>query len=276
MPGAPNPLYVAARRVLLDALTALDAHRDAIVLVGAQAVYVHASEADFAIAPFTTDADLAIDPRLLANEPLVEIVMGNAGFRPAKNAIGSWETTVEVEGFPTVVMVDLLVPGTLGGPGRRRARIPPHAHHTARKVAGLEGALVDRDMQTILSLDPADDRVYRIRVAGPAALIVAKVHKIGDRADDNDRLSDKDALDVLRLLRASTTESLVERFARLLRTDVSRTATERAIAALPALFGSARSVGSRMAARAVGHTDLGETTAASIASLAADLISGLR
>ena len=34
-----DELYVLARRVLLDALEALDAHRDAIVLVGAQAVY---------------------------------------------------------------------------------------------------------------------------------------------------------------------------------------------------------------------------------------------
>ena len=60
MPGAPDPLYVAARRVLLDALTALHDHLGAIVLVGAQAVYVHAGEGDLVVAPFTTDADLAI------------------------------------------------------------------------------------------------------------------------------------------------------------------------------------------------------------------------
>lgn len=48
MLGAPDPLYVAARRVLLDALTALREHRDAIVLVGAQAVYIHAGDADLA------------------------------------------------------------------------------------------------------------------------------------------------------------------------------------------------------------------------------------
>jgi hypothetical protein len=35
-----DPLYVAARRVLLDALDALVNHRDATVLAGAQAVYV--------------------------------------------------------------------------------------------------------------------------------------------------------------------------------------------------------------------------------------------
>ncbi len=40
------PEYVAARRVLLDALTALDGHLDNLVLVGAQAVYHHSGSAD--------------------------------------------------------------------------------------------------------------------------------------------------------------------------------------------------------------------------------------
>ncbi len=38
-----NELYVLARRVLLDALEALGDHREAIVLVGAQAVYLQLS-----------------------------------------------------------------------------------------------------------------------------------------------------------------------------------------------------------------------------------------
>jgi hypothetical protein len=33
--------YVAARRVLLDALTALAPHGDAVILAGAQAIYLH-------------------------------------------------------------------------------------------------------------------------------------------------------------------------------------------------------------------------------------------
>jgi hypothetical protein len=42
--GPPDPLYVRARRVLLDALDALDAlapFRDAVILIGAQATYLH-------------------------------------------------------------------------------------------------------------------------------------------------------------------------------------------------------------------------------------------
>ena len=40
MAGEPDPLYVAARHVLLDALEAIEPHLSALVLVGAQAVYL--------------------------------------------------------------------------------------------------------------------------------------------------------------------------------------------------------------------------------------------
>ena len=63
MSGDYNPIYVTARRALLDALDALADQRDAFVLVGAQAIYLHAGEGDIAVAPYTTDADLVIDPR---------------------------------------------------------------------------------------------------------------------------------------------------------------------------------------------------------------------
>jgi len=33
--------YIQARRTLLDALDALQSHRDSLVLIGAQAVYLH-------------------------------------------------------------------------------------------------------------------------------------------------------------------------------------------------------------------------------------------
>ena len=40
MTSQPRIEYIDARRVLLDALTALQAQLDAVVLVGAQAVYL--------------------------------------------------------------------------------------------------------------------------------------------------------------------------------------------------------------------------------------------
>lgn len=74
MPGDPDPDYVRARRALLDATDAIAVHLDSVVLVGAQAVYLHAGEADLfdAAAPYTTDADLAIGPTDLADSPLLE------------------------------------------------------------------------------------------------------------------------------------------------------------------------------------------------------------
>ena len=41
-----DELYVIARRVLLDALEALGPHRDATILVGAQAIYLHTGDAE--------------------------------------------------------------------------------------------------------------------------------------------------------------------------------------------------------------------------------------
>lgn len=273
--GAPDPLYVGARRVLLDALDALREHLDAIVLVGAQAVYVHAGETDLTVAPFTTDSDLALDPRHLSPQPLIEIVLGDAGFEPTGNAVGIWEISVDINGVSTPVAVDLLVPESLGGAGRRGARIPPHAKTVARKVSGLEAALIDRDVQTIGALDPGDFRRVELAVGGPAALIVAKVHKILDRAGDKDRLSDKDALDVYRLLRAVPTEDLKRRFEVLLNDDLSCPVTERALIELPRLFGSATAPGSQMAVRASGAQVSEDTIAASTATLTQDLLSQL-
>lgn len=46
-----DPRYVEARRVLLDALEALRPHRNAVIVAGAQAVYLHTGPGDLAIAP---------------------------------------------------------------------------------------------------------------------------------------------------------------------------------------------------------------------------------
>ena len=267
----PDPLYVAARRVLLDALEALREHIDALVLVGAQAVYVHAGEADLAVAPTTTDGDLAIDPARLGPAPILEDALARAGFEQEHNVVGIWHTSADVEGTPRVVQVDLLVPASLGGPGRRGARIPPHGKAVARKVVGLEGALVDRDLHLITPLEPGDDRKIRMAVAGPAALLVAKVHKIGDRVDDRDRRSDKDALDVYRLLRAVPTDELARRFQLLREDPVSASVTEQALRRLPELFGGARRPGVLMAVRAAGPLEPGDTIAASLTVLSDDL-----
>ena len=127
MPGArnPDPEYVAARRVLLDAFAALGTHRKAVVLIGAQAIYLHVGEGDLAVAPYTTDGDLAIDPRELDDEPALAAALEAAGFKLAVRP-GTW-TMSEVQ-------IDLLVPASLGGAGRRGARLGVHGTEVARKA----------------------------------------------------------------------------------------------------------------------------------------------
>jgi hypothetical protein len=242
------------------------------VLVGAQAVYLHIGEADLAVAPYTTDGDLALDPTRLEPEPLLEVSMELAGFRLLEGAVGIWQEQVDVEGVQRTIGVDLLVPESLGGSGRRAARIPPHAKRAARKVAGLEGALVDRDLQKIGALNPADRRQFELLVAGPAALIVAKVHKILDREREDDRRSDKDALDVYRLLRSVSTQDLAHRFRGLLSDPISQEATDTTIMQLPHFFGRINAPGTQMAVRAAHPLENSKVLAASFVVLSEDLL----
>lgn len=67
--GSDDDLLVRARSVLLDALIALDAHRDSVVVIGAQAIYLHTGSAPVAVAEATKDSDLSIDLRTLGDDP---------------------------------------------------------------------------------------------------------------------------------------------------------------------------------------------------------------
>lgn len=116
-------VLVAARSALLDALDALADQRAALVLIGAQAIYLHTGGASVALAEATKDSDLTVDPRALNDAPRLEDAMQRAGFRrnPIDPQPGSW---VSPRGIP----VDLMVPALLsGGGGRRGGRIPPTA-----------------------------------------------------------------------------------------------------------------------------------------------------
>ena len=89
-------------------------------------------------------------------------------------------------------------------------------------------ALVDRSRHTIGALDVADSRSYEIWIAGPAALLVAKVHKIAERVGSPARERDKDALDVLRLLRGVETTRLAGQLDLLGRDPLSAAVTTEA------------------------------------------------
>lgn len=266
MSGGPDPLYVRARSALLDAVEALEPQLDAFVLVGAQAIYLRAGDADLAVAEYTTDADFAIGPADLTVEPLLANLLTARGFS-LRRIPGAWVT-------PDGVAVDLMVPEKLAGSGSRAARLGVHGTEVARRAKGLEGALVDRDRMAISSLDPADVRTVTVYVAGPGALLIAKVIKIDERVRGN-RLFDKDALDVLRLLRAVETSDLTERIGRLRKHDLSSDVTAEAIGCLDPLFGTPEAEGVAMATRASGIGADAEILALSMTSLVQDLLKQL-
>jgi hypothetical protein len=276
MPGEPDPLYVAARSVLLHALEALGSQRDAVILVGAQAIYLHTGAIELPIAEHTTDADVTLDPNLLKQTPEIEAALMAAGFLRGRR-VGAWMTTRQVGGAPVSIDVDLMVPEALGGPGRRAARLAGHAKHIARKARGLEAALIDKHLMTIRALDASDGRTFAVAVAGPAALLVSKLHKIQERLAERgqSRRDDKDALDILRLLQATPTADFVRVFQKLLDDTVATGVTREALAYLEELFSHAQRPGAQMAARAAGPLAVPGQIADSCAILATDLLEGM-
>lgn len=265
-----DPRYILARRVLLDALEALTGQLPAIILVGAQAIYLHTGEAEFAIAPFTADADLAIDPARLAAVPELERAMREAGF-VSTDQPGIWRSGTD--GVP----VDLLVPAAVGGANKRRsADLAGHSAKVARKVPGLEAALVDHTQRTITALDSADPRAIAVSIAGPAALLIAKVYKLAERMTEPKRQKPKDAYDAYLLLLTSTTEDLAARLV-MLRTDpIAGAVTHEALSALETLLGTEDAPGIRLLAQAIGPLADPSHIAASCVALTQDLIAALR
>jgi hypothetical protein len=269
-----SPLMVAARSALLDALVALRAHRDALVLVGAQAVYLYTGDTDVAIATATKDSDIAVVPHRLANDPVLDEAMSAAGFH--QNLDGEQGKWLTAGGIP----VELLVPAGLQPGTTRGARIPPHDKRAARRVPGLEAAAVEHRTMTVSALDPYDLRTERVNVAAPAALVVAKMHKIGERSDradtgGTDRRDDKDAHDLYRLLRAVPTEDVVGGLERLLAAEASAGVTIRALDWLRRLAADPDAPLCRMAGSAEAYVGDPEGVAAATWGLVADVLDGL-
>jgi len=267
-PGAAD-IILAARRALLDAMDALAEHRSALVLVGAQAIYLHTGNAPVALAESTKDSDIAINPRQLRDHPLLEQAMRQAGFtqNASTSQPGSWLS-------PDGVPVDLMVPEQLAGAGSRRSgRVPPHSDRATRRAIGLEAAVVDQAPMRIAALDPSDTRTIEMNVAGPAALLVAKLHKLGERQGTAGRLLDKDAHDVYRLLVATESAPMAATLRRLREHELCERVTHDALVYLEQMFAAGpEALGSTMAGRAEQLVGDPATVRASASALAADLL----
>jgi hypothetical protein len=206
-------------------------------------------------------------PGDLADSPLLGDALAASGVTPRVHP-GGWLS-------PDGIYVDIMVPEALAGPGTRGARLGPHGKRAARRAKGLEGALIDRQRHTIASFDPSDQRTQEIWVAGPAALVVAKLIKIGERFDAQDRVRDKDALDLFRLLQAVPTDQLAAGLVLVSDDPTARDVTAEALAVLIELFTTADGTGIEMTIRAAGTPAASETIRASMVILATDLIDAM-
>jgi len=198
--------------------------------------------------------------------------MTRAGFilNPTSDQPGAWLS-------PRGVPVDLMVPEALAGSrSRRGARIPPHSPRAARRAVGLEAVVVDHAPMTIHALAGDDTRTFTADVAGPGALLIAKVHKIAERRTAPDRLLDKDAHDIYRLLVAVPTPELAAAITRLMNDPLSSPVTTQAMTDLHDMFAAGpHALGSTMAGRAEHGIGEPATVSASTAILAADLLAHL-
>jgi hypothetical protein len=119
----PGEVLVAARSALLDALIALGEHAEEVTLIGAQAIYLHTGAADVALAETTKDSDLVLDPRHLADDPLLEEAIAGAGFHQnlEKPQPGAW---LSPTGVPSISWSPK--------PSRARRAAAPAASHPMR------------------------------------------------------------------------------------------------------------------------------------------------
>lgn len=268
MNAGDSPEMVRTRRALLDALEGLGDHRNSVVVIGAQAVFIHTGSVGTAITVTTKDSDLAVNPELLDASPLLEDAMKAAGF--ARSLLepqpGIWFDSDGVE-------VDLLVPDSLAGIGARGARIPPHDKHAARRAVGLEASLADNRPLVVESLEAGDARRIEVKVASPAALLVSKLHKIHERLEQPDRLNNKDAHDIYRLLLATPEAELAKSLARLAQDPIAGATTREALAWFKELFANGpRSPGCQMAGAAEEGVGDPAAVALSASVLAANVL----
>jgi hypothetical protein len=264
-------MMIEARRGLLDALDALGTHRDSVILVGAQAIYLHTKGLASPVAEFTRDVDLAFQPELLSDSPLLEDCLKTAGFVPGDPSMpGRW---ISPRGTPA----DFMIPNKLLGNNRRSAGVEPHAKNTARNTKGIEGCLIDKSLHKISSLDKSDEREFEIYVAGPAALLIAKTVKVVERLEGGGKVENKDSHDIYRLLAAVPLVELVTGIRKLCENDLSEGITRKALEQFSMAFASSSEApGSKSAGEAERGIGDPEGVAISSSILAQELLTNLK
>jgi hypothetical protein len=107
---------------------------------------------------------------------------------------------------------------------------------------------------TLSALAPADGRSVTVAVAGVPAHMVAKAHKLHDRVGRGrpDRLDDKDAGDVFRMMQRAPAKAVGETLAGLREHPVAGPPTAAAVGYIDELFARRGRPGIEMATRSFG------------------------
>jgi hypothetical protein len=131
-------------------------------------------------------------------------------------------------------------------------------------------------VKAVAALEPVDLRRFEIAVAGPAALLIAKAWKLGERDDKGgERLLAKDALDVLFILREVDVPVLVDGLRRQLSDEISRESATRGLDYLERLFGNESAAGSTLATEALSGIEDEVSVRRSCAYLFRELLEAL-
>lgn len=221
-----------ARKALLDTLEALEMHLEALVLVGAQAVYLHTQDFISEVAPATVDADFALDVTKLQSSPDIELVLLDSNFAYSETGNpGQWVTP---EGIPVDIMVPKKTSGRVGK--GRSPRLEGHSNKSIRITEGLEGCVVSYQVMDVASLSPQDSRAFQVKVANGASIIIAKCFKIAEHLEHGRKVDNKDSFDVYRLLAHLPLKNLLDEFRDLLENTVSRDVTSLGLKYFANLF----------------------------------------
>jgi hypothetical protein len=198
---------VRSRRLLVDTIRTLERFVDAITVIGAHATHLRAAQVLPELSmQETRDADLGINPVFVASSPLILEQMAMIGVAPVNRDRPGIYGYVAEDGkhFKDRTTIDLIVPETYAGGGRRAARIAGQTN-SATRALGLELALWDRNVMDISTFNEPFVTV-RASVAGVAALLVAKSHKVHERLGQYEsrpnRLRVKDSGDIALLMLA--------------------------------------------------------------------------
>lgn len=205
----------SSRRLLIDAIKALSVFGDAITVVGAHAVHVWVQNAWGRIdMEATRDSDITINPSFVAEDPKIIEMLKAIGVEPALSNRPGIYGLIDETGFPLQARTtfDILVPEVYAGTGRRAARIPGQ-NNAATRAIGLELVLWDRHMFNLETFDEPNESVVAY-IAGPASLLVAKIHKVHERweqrATSPERLRPKDSGDIALLMMVSDANEVAD------------------------------------------------------------------